>query len=633
MLPVYWTIREKIRLNPLVSASIYIAQSTLNLALRNNFSSMVKDAQTEAGTGEGVALCVRIRDEAPALREFVEYYIAAGVKQIFFYEARSVDNFREVLEPFIEAGYVTLIQNWPHIPVSPAAEHDCILRSIGRYEWVGFIDVDEFVVIRDGRSIPEVLAGVQARFPALALHWRMYGSSGHVTRPDLPVILAYSRCEAKPNLHVKVFVRPERVRFQRNSHSWYYQGLLSAAVNEKNRKVWGSTTVPPTADLAWINHYYHKSMEEFQRKANRASILDRVGMQFNSRTPERGVEYERKANEVVDLSAVEYHRKRCTLPDCSICSSIGSASLAPDPESKVMALAERQGLTVSVVICTRFRPTTLRDCLRGIAALRRAPDELIIVDNSSGDAETEALARQFSAEYLIEPALGLSRARNLGLSASKSDIVAYLDDDAIPEERWLERVLEPFSDPRVAVVTGEAVALDAADKNTGSLQARFLDKNSTQWFEIAAFGGLGIGTNMALRKSACKIPDMFDARLGRGAPFHGMEEHHAFAQLLSEDYCAVHIPAAIVYHSSQNPMDVKREARNTFAYAMLLFSEFPEHRFELLRFLFRRVWRRPLTWMRDAPDPGEVISSNWRVLLKASFSGALLYFRTRRTKQ
>lgn len=294
---------------------------------------------------------------------------------------------------------------------------------------------------------------------------------------------------------------------------------------------------------------------------------------------------------------------------------------------------DKSDYTVSVVICTRFRPAALRNCLRAIKALRRAPDEVIVVDNSSGDQETKALAREFAAEYLLEPALGLSRARNRGLSASKSEIVAYLDDDAIPEQRWLERIIEPFSDPRVAVVTGETLVPDAPNNDTGSHRARYLDKNSAQWFEIAAFGGLGIGTNMALRKSACKIPDMFDSRLGRGAPFHGMEEHHAFAQLLSQDYCAVHIPAAIVYHSSQNPMDVKREARNTFAYSMLLFSDFPGHRIELLRFLFRRMWRRPLKWLRDAPDPGEVISSNWRVLLKASFSGALLYFRTKKVKQ
>src|SRR5579871_2843036 len=184
---IYWAIREKIRLNPLVSRSIYIAQSTLKLCSSNQFSSQVVAAAKGTPRNDRVALCIRIRDEAPDLREFVEYYLAAGVDHLFFYEARSVDNFREVLEPFIRSGEVTLIDNWPHIPVSPAAEHDCVLRCIGHYAWLGFIDADEFVVIRDGRPIPEFLKQVPDRYPALALHWRMYGSNGHVTRPDLPI--------------------------------------------------------------------------------------------------------------------------------------------------------------------------------------------------------------------------------------------------------------------------------------------------------------------------------------------------------------------------------------------------------------------------------------------------------------
>jgi hypothetical protein len=334
MASIYWAIREKIRLNPLVSRSIYIAQSMLTFASRSEFSSQVAVAANRFGAGTGVALCVRIRDEAPDLREFVEYYLAAGISQIFFYEARSCDNFREVLAPFIAAGHVTLIDDWPHIPISPAAEHDCVLRCIGRYAWLGCIDADEFVVIRDGRTILEFLSQVPGRFPALALHWRMYGSNRHVKRPDLPVILAYSRRQTDPDLHVKVFVRPEQIRFQRNPHSWYYRGLFSAAVTEKNRKVWGSTSVPPTAERAWINHYYHKSQEEFRRKAKRGSIQDRVGIQFNSRTPQRGAEYERTANSVEDHSAVNYHRGLCAIPGCSICAAIPSS---PASTSRVRA--------------------------------------------------------------------------------------------------------------------------------------------------------------------------------------------------------------------------------------------------------------------------------------------------------
>ena len=115
---------------------------------------------------------------------------------------------------------------------------------------------------------------------------------------------------------------------------------------------------------------------------------------------------------------------------------------------------EESDLTTTIVICTRNRPTLLRKCLEGIAHLERTPDEVIVVDNTSGDEETEAVAREFAAVYTFEPIQGLSRARNRGLAESNSEIVAYLDDDAVPDERWLKFLLEPFADPRVAVVTG-----------------------------------------------------------------------------------------------------------------------------------------------------------------------------------
>lgn len=629
----YWTVRERIRLNPLVGKSIYIAQSVLRAFTRSEFSTRMKSATKRYAPTDGVALCVRIRDEAPDLREYVEYYLAAGIQHLFFYEARSVDNFREVLKPFVDSGRVTLIADWPHIPISPAAEHDCILRCIGRYAWVGCLDADEFVVIRNGQSVQEFLSHVPMKYPAVALHWRLYGSDGHVTRPNLPITVAYTRRQEEPNLHVKVFVRPERVLFHRNSHSWYYRGVFSTAVNEMNRRVWGSTSVPPTAERAWINHYYYKSLEEFQRKGQRASILDPVGIRFNSRTPQRGAQYERTANQVRDLSAIEYHRRLCNLTDCSICSAIAQTQILDNSENSI---ERRSGSnsdarkTVSIVICTRFRTKDLRRCLTKIAQQTRRPDELIIVDNSEGDVETERLAREFSATYIIERNIGLSRARNRGLAECNSEIAAFLDDDASPDEQWLEKISEPFSDARVAVVTGAAI--DPVDVNSPPQQSQqsSLEKSDSHWFEIAAFGGLGIGTNMALRRSACSTSNLFDERLGRGAPFHGMEEHLAFTKLISDGYRAVYNPSAVVIHSSQNPLVARHEARSQFAYSMLLYSEFPDRRKDLIGFLFRRMRRKPLTWFRNTPDPGIVVSSSWPVLLRAGVSGAMLYLKTRK---
>jgi glycosyltransferase involved in cell wall biosynthesis len=258
---------------------------------------------------------------------------------------------------------------------------------------------------------------------------------------------------------------------------------------------------------------------------------------------------------------------------------------------------------------------------------------VIVVDNSTGDIETETVAREFGAVYAVEPTQGLSRARNRGLAESKSEIVAYLDDDATPDLHWLGFMLEPFIDPQVTTVTGRIITPQSRDGNGARLLTRSLCNKDPEWFGIATFGGFGLGSNMAFRRGACVGKKIFDERLGRGAPFEIAEENFAFAFLLSQGYTAVYLPDAIVYHPSQSPSDIKQEARNSMVFSMLLFSEFPGHRLDLLQFLYRRLRRKPLAWARETPDPGEIITSGWRVLVAAAFSAALLFLRTRKAKE
>lgn len=308
MNPKLFQLREKIRFNPLVAHALYLGQS-LKHANSGDFRAKVLAARKGAPKGKGVALCCRIRDEARYIREWVEYYLAAGVDHIFYYEKLSTDNFREVLQPYIDRGVVTLSEDWPHYPVSPAAEQDCILRTIGRYEWVGFIDADEFVVVRDGSSIPEFLAGYKDAV-AVGLCNYVYGSSGHKMRPTGPVIVEYQHRGANVNPHVKCFVRPETVANYRNSHSWYYQGMRHA-ITEKGRAISGTLVFPPTAEKAWLNHYHHKSDQDYFEKAARKSVLDTAGIKFITRSPEKHAGSETKDNAVIDDCAVQYYLTRC----------------------------------------------------------------------------------------------------------------------------------------------------------------------------------------------------------------------------------------------------------------------------------------------------------------------------------
>lgn len=272
----------------------------------------------------------------------------------------------------------------------------------------------------------------------------------------------------------------------------------------------------------------------------------------------------------------------------------------------------------------------LRECLGSIQQLSTLPEDILVVDNTAGDAGTKHAAEEFGARYVAEPIPGLSRARNRGLAECGSDIVAYLDDDAVPDPAWLEHLLQPFTDPAVGAVTGRVRTPNETPELQGQPGIREVSNRDDHWFEISTFGGLGLGSNMAIRRSACPQGDLFDVRLGRGAPFQIAEECYAFAVLIDLGYHAVYTSEAVVNHPPMRRGTVEEEACNSLAYWLLLFSEFPRHRLDLAKFLVRRLRKKPLPWPRNPQGPGEIISAHWGLKLKSGWAAIVLFLRTPR---
>lgn len=103
-------------------------------------------------------------------------------------------------------------------------------------------------------------------------------------------------------------------------------------------------------------------------------------------------------------------------------------------------------MRVTACICTHDRPGYVRDCLDGLARQTADPAsfEILVVDSASNPAAAEELVRLVAGHRgvrlirLEQP--GVSRARNAGAAAASGDYVAYIDDDAIPVEDWIERI-------------------------------------------------------------------------------------------------------------------------------------------------------------------------------------------------
>lgn len=112
-------------------------------------------------------------------------------------------------------------------------------------------------------------------------------------------------------------------------------------------------------------------------------------------------------------------------------------------------------MRISVVINTYNRASSLP---RTIAALRqqRYDDFEVVVVNGPSTDGTADLLEAWRDDCVIRrcPEINISMSRNIGIAAASGDVVAFIDDDAIPEPGWLEQLAVPYADPRVGGVGG-----------------------------------------------------------------------------------------------------------------------------------------------------------------------------------
>jgi len=240
---------------------------TLFLFFFSHFSILAKEPYKY-----DVAICAIFQNEAPYLREWIEFHKLVGVKHFYLYNNLSNDEYQKVLNPYIRSGEVDLIEwgyntnpdgaNWSTIQ-KMAYDHALNLTR-NKVKWVAFIDTDEFLFPVQVDNLANFLQDYE-NFAAVCVNWQMYGTSGvkkiskgHLLIEDLIYKAPFDYYE---NMHVKSIVRPEFVETNVNPHSFAFQpGFYQV---NANKEIFSGSYSAVIIDKIRINHYWTRDEHFF----------------------------------------------------------------------------------------------------------------------------------------------------------------------------------------------------------------------------------------------------------------------------------------------------------------------------------------------------------------------------------
>jgi len=262
-------LRHKIRgrispFNPSPLSPLVESVARIEKALKDSFDMAAMSASTACK--HYLSICAIAKDEGPYFAEWLEYHILAGVEKFYIYDNGSSDDTRKILEPYIKAGIVEYTY-WPGIDQQKIVYNDCVEKHRFDTRWLAIIDLDEFIVPIEAGSLTGFLKSLPFNTSQILAGWAMYGSGGHKTKPKGLVMEAFKHRARTINNHVKSIINP-RMCFNAQVHD---SNCMGKVISDEGMEVQPCCILPrpcPAMQIR-INHYHHKSLEEWLQRSVR----------------------------------------------------------------------------------------------------------------------------------------------------------------------------------------------------------------------------------------------------------------------------------------------------------------------------------------------------------------------------
>lgn len=204
-----------------------------------------------------VALVCIAKNEDDYIDEWIQYHLAIGFDIIYVY---CNDWWMKTDHP-----QVVKIQ-WDGQAMQIPAYNDFLVKYGNQFHWAAFLDVDEFLVLKQDTDIKSFLYQY-LKYPAVKIHWRLFGSKvDKKYAATKSVIHRFTHCQQEYNEHVKTIINTSHKDIRNKRVKWLNPHVI-------NFLTWQILPIE-----AQINHYFCKTYEEFleKRRRGRADIENTI---------------------------------------------------------------------------------------------------------------------------------------------------------------------------------------------------------------------------------------------------------------------------------------------------------------------------------------------------------------------
>lgn len=216
-----------------------------------------------------LVVCAVFENEAPYLPEWLAYHHLVGVEHFVLYDNGSTDDPALAIRHSPLAKDVTLIR-WPQRPGQAAAYRHFIDIFAPGFEWVAFLDVDEFLLPLNSRNVADALER-QSTAAAVLVQRRVFGPGAWQEPPPGLVIENYDRRaddDFPANRHVRTIARCSELQdVTPNPNEFRVSGPVfdTAGHLAPNSAIQAQTC----HENLVINHYYTRSRRDWLAKLQR----------------------------------------------------------------------------------------------------------------------------------------------------------------------------------------------------------------------------------------------------------------------------------------------------------------------------------------------------------------------------